>query len=122
RLLDYVPVDDMPALYSAADVFVFPSFYEGFGSPPVEAMRCGAPVVVSDIPAHREIEADAALFVDPHSVESIAEGLLRVLSDDALAADLRRRALARGAEFTTDRRAREILAVYRTVPGRRGGR
>jgi glycosyltransferase involved in cell wall biosynthesis len=117
RLLDYVPIAHMPALYSAADLFVSPSFYEGFGMPPVEAMRCGVPVVVSDIPAHREVEGDAAVFVDPRSVESIADGMYRVLDDARFAADLRERSLQRGAQFTIARMADEMLRVYKAILG-----
>jgi glycosyltransferase involved in cell wall biosynthesis len=120
RFLDYVPAEDMPGLYAGADVFVFPSFYEGFGSPPLEAMHCGSPVVVSDIAALREVESDAAVYVDPRSVESIADGILRVLSDPVLAGSMRERGRLRARDFNWKRLAAETLGVYRTVLGRIG--
>lgn len=118
RFLDYVSLEEMPALYTAADLLVFPSFYEGFGVPPLEAMRCGTPAVVSDIPVLREVLGEAALFVDPWSPESIAEGMRRVLTDSSLSAALRERGFARGDLYTWDRSARGALAAYRTVLAR----
>jgi glycosyltransferase involved in cell wall biosynthesis len=113
QFLDYVPLADLPALYAGADLFVYPSFYEGFGIPPVEAMRCGTPAVVSDIPPHREVGAGAVVRVDPHDAASIAEGMHRVLSDSSLAERLCREGKARAAEFTWQRTSRRVLEVYR---------
>ncbi len=121
RFLDYVPLDEMPALYSAADALVFPSFYEGFGVPPLEAMRCGTPAVVSDIPVLREVMGDAVIFVDPRDPGSIADGMKRVLTDPALAAEMARRGAARAELYTWDRSARGALAAYRAVLDRRPG-
>jgi len=86
--------DDLPAVYSGADVFAFVSHYEGFGMPVVEAMQCGAPVVASDIPVLREVGGDAAVYVDPDEETSIADGLRSVL---ALSADERAALVAKGA-------------------------
>ncbi len=107
-----IPPDDLPALYSAAEVLCLPSYYEGFGLPPLEAMACGTPVVVSDRASLPEVVGEAGLYVDPDDVASIAAALRRVLEDSVLAADLRRRGLARADEFSWSRAARETLAVY----------
>jgi len=115
--LDYVPLAELPAIYSAADLLVFPSFYEGFGVPPVEAMRCATPTLVSDLPVTREVLGDASRYVDPASDEAIAEGMLRILSDSGVASDLRRRGLERAALYTWDRAARLALDAYRSVLG-----
>jgi glycosyltransferase involved in cell wall biosynthesis len=112
RLLGYVPDDDLPALYSAAEAFVYPSLFEGFGLPVVEAMACGVPVVVSTAPALREVAAAAARFVDPLSVESIAEGLDAVLSSPAERARLSSAGLERARSFTWEATARGTLLAY----------
>lgn len=110
----YGPIDhgDLPALYSGARVFCLPSFYEGFGLPPLEAMACGTPVVVSNRASLPEVAGDAALLVDPDDVESISAALRRVLTDVQLAADLRARGLAHAALFSWEQTARQTLALY----------
>lgn len=108
----YLPRADLPAIYSAADAFAFPSLAEGFGLPVVEAMACGTPVLTSDTPALREVAGEAAVRVDPWSVASIAEGLERLLTDRDLHAAMRTAGLARAAHFSWHRAARETLAVY----------
>ena len=112
RFLGYVPPADLPALYSAADLFVFPSLYEGFGLPALEALACGTPVVTSSVSALPEVVGDAALQVDPLDVEALAEAMERLLRDDGLRADLRERGLRRAEEFSWERTARQTLAVY----------
>ena len=111
----YVPGGDLPALYSAADAFVFPSLAEGFGLPVIEAMACGAPVLVSSVPALRELVADAALAVDPLDEQAIELEIERLLSDAALRAELRRRGLLRAAEFSWTEAARRTMELYRDV-------
>jgi glycosyltransferase involved in cell wall biosynthesis len=111
----YVSDEDLPAIYSAADLFVFPSLYEGFGLPPLEAMACGTPVVCSNTASLPEVVGDAAIMVDPHDVEALAEAMHSVLTDPDLAEDLRRRGLERAARFTWERTARETVEVYREV-------
>jgi glycosyltransferase involved in cell wall biosynthesis len=115
RYLGYVPDADLPLLYNLADAFVFPSFREGFGLPPLEAMACGTPVVASDRPAMPEILGDAALYASPRDPEAIADALERVLTDDSLRDELRVRGLTQAARYSWDRAARETLAVYRTA-------
>ncbi len=108
-----IPWADVPAFYNLAEVFVFPSLYEGFGLPPLEAMACGTPVVAANVSSIPEVVGDAGLLVDPNDAEGLAEALGRVLNDATLRQDLRRRGLARAAGFSWDRAARETLAVYR---------
>ncbi|MFN8500887.1 glycosyltransferase family 4 protein [Kouleothrix sp.] len=111
----YLPHDDLPALYSAAEAFVFPSLYEGFGLPPLEAMACGAPTITSNVSSLPEVVADAALTVDPYDVGALVAAMLRVLGDAALRDDLRQRGVARAAQFSWGRAAHETLALYRQV-------
>jgi glycosyltransferase involved in cell wall biosynthesis len=112
RYLGYVQQDHLPALHSAATAFAFPSLYEGFGLPVLEAMACGAPVLTSGISATAEVAGDAALLVDPLSQDEILEGLRRLIQDDALRADLTRRGAERARQFSWRRAADETHAVY----------
>jgi glycosyltransferase involved in cell wall biosynthesis len=118
--LGYVDEQDLPALYSAADLFVLPSLLEGFGLPVLEAMACGTPVVCSNTSSLPEVAGDAALLVDPLDIGEIADAMARVLADAALAAELRRRGLERAARFSWQRTARATVAVYRDVASRTG--
>lgn len=108
----YVPDDDLPALLSLADVFAFPSVFEGFGLPPLEAMACGAPAVVSSASSLPEVAGDAALLVHPDDEAGWAAAIWRLLADPRLHAELRRRGLERAAQFSYDRVARATLRVY----------
>jgi glycosyltransferase involved in cell wall biosynthesis len=108
----HVPEQDLPALYNGADLFVFPSLYEGFGLPVLEAMACGTPVVTSDSSALPEVAGHAALLVDVTDPEEMALAMRRVLSETGLAEALRGRGLARSALFTWDRTARATVEVY----------
>jgi glycosyltransferase involved in cell wall biosynthesis len=112
RFFGFVPDRTLAALYRMASVFAFPSLYEGFGLPPLEAMACGTPVVTSRLSSLPEVVGDAAVLVDPYDVEEIAHALDRVLSDDTLSADLRARGRLRAQSFSWDRSVREIHAVY----------
>jgi glycosyltransferase involved in cell wall biosynthesis len=112
RVVGYVPTEDLPALYSAADTFAFPSLSEGFGLPVIEAMACGTPVLISTAPALCELAGDAALAVDPWDERALADALEQLLTDSALRANLRARGLRRAAMFSWDRAARSTLAVY----------
>jgi glycosyltransferase involved in cell wall biosynthesis len=115
----FVTDDHLPALYAGADLFAFPSLYEGFGLPVLEAMACGAPVVTSNSSSLPEVAGDAAILVDPADVEQIAQAMWLVLSQPALADALRRRGLARAAQFTWERTARETIAVYERILAQR---
>lgn len=107
--------EEKPVLYSAAVGFVFPSLYEGFGMPVLEAMACGTPVITSNSSSLPEVAGDAALLVDPTSVEAIAEAMVRVVNDAGLRGELSRRGLQRAAQFSWEASAAKTLEVYRQV-------
>ncbi len=113
--LGAVPENDLPALYAAASVFVFPSLYEGFGLPVLEAMACGTPVICSNTSSLPEVAENAALLVDPADTATLAEALHRVLSNDDLRAMLRSRGLEQAAQFSWERTAAATLALYRQI-------
>ena len=112
RPLGYVPEALRPPLLCGARVFVYPSLYEGFGLPPLEAMACGTPVITSNVSALPETVGDAALLVDPMDVDALAAAIRDLWRDDALRADLRARGLARARDFSWERTARLTVAVY----------
>jgi len=113
RLTGFVDDAELGAWYSGADLFAFPSLYEGFGLPPLEAMRCGAPVVTSNVSSLPEVVGGAALTVDPEDVAALAAAMRRVLTDRVLTDDLRARGIERAAEFSWERTARATVGVYR---------
>jgi glycosyltransferase involved in cell wall biosynthesis len=115
RFLGYVAARDLPALYSAATAFAYPSLYEGFGLPVLESMACGTPVVTSNVGGTAEVAADAALLVDPRDTNALAEALERLLTDDTLRMLLRVRGMKRAAQFSWERTARETLLLYELV-------
>ena len=115
--LDYVPDADLPALFAACDAFVFPSLYEGFGLPPLEAMACGAPVVCSNTASLPEVVGDSALLVNPRDVGEIANAVERVITDRALRDELCAKGFVQARKFSWERAARETLAVYERVSG-----
>ncbi|MGN0647549.1 MAG: glycosyltransferase family 4 protein [Oscillospiraceae bacterium] len=109
---DYVPANDLAALYSGAECFVFPSLYEGFGMPPLEAMACGTPVVCSRAASLPEVVGKAALQFDPYSVRQMADAIQRVLNDAALRQRLREKGFARVGRFTWQAAAIRLYAIY----------
>ncbi len=112
QAIGYVPDADLPSLYAGAELFLFPSLYEGFGIPVLEAFACGTPVITSDGSALPEVAGDAALAVDPRDEASIAEALLRLLADADLRAKLVERGRARLSEFDWAETARRTVAGY----------
>ena len=111
----FVPDADLPALYAGASAFAYPSHYEGFGLPLLEAMACGTPVVTADNSSLPEVAGDAGLAVASTDVDALADALRRVLTDEPLRADLARRALARAATFSWERCLADTLAAYRAA-------
>lgn len=115
RFLGRVNDEDLPALYSASTLFVFPSLYEGFGLPVIEAMACGVPVACSDATGLRDVAGDAGLLFNPLDTASIAEALRGAVNNPSLRADLRQRSLAQAKRFSWSSTAQQTLAVYRHV-------
>ncbi len=113
RFLGYVSAQELAALYNAASLFVYPSLYEGFGLPVIEAMSCGCPVVTSNLSSLPEVAGDAGLLVDPYNVKAIAQAIERVLMDRQLADSMQSKGLERAGMFSWERCARETLAVYK---------
>ncbi len=113
RFLGFVPDADLPNLYRAARGMVYPSLFEGFGLPPIEAMACGTPVISSTRGALEEVVADAALIVDPENIPDITRALTELSADPALAESLKSRGLANAARFHWSRTAAEVTEIYR---------
>jgi glycosyltransferase involved in cell wall biosynthesis len=113
----YIPDVDLPGIYNGADLFVFPSLYEGFGLPVLEAMSCGTPVITSNTSSLPEVAGEAALLVDPYNVEEIMAAMRRVLEDSALARDLSERGLERAKKFTWEKTAQRTISVYEKMLG-----
>jgi len=117
RFTGFVDEADKPALYRGAVAFIFPSRYEGFGLPPLEALACGTPVVGSDTSSLPEVIGDAGVLLPPDGAEGMADALVRLATDADFRAELSRRALAQAARFSWERAARETLAAYEEVVG-----
>jgi glycosyltransferase involved in cell wall biosynthesis len=115
KLTGFIADEQLPALLNAAEVFAFPSYFEGFGLPPLEAMACGVPVVCSNASSLPEVVGDAGLLVPPDDPRAWVEALDQVLCDPGLRAELRGRGLARARQFTWEAAARQTLAVYERV-------
>jgi glycosyltransferase involved in cell wall biosynthesis len=113
--LGRVPDEDLPTLYSLADVFAFPSLYEGFGLPPLEAMACGVPVVCSNTSSLPEVVGDAGVLVSPFDIDALSEAIASLLEDPARRTELAARGRERARLFTWERSARQLLAIYQRV-------
>lgn len=111
----YADDEDLPALYRTAELFVFPSLYEGFGLPPLEAMACGTPVITSNVSSLPEVVGDAGLTIDPTDIYALANAMSRALQDTQLRQQMIERGLGRAAEFTWARAARQLRQVYQQV-------
>jgi len=115
RFLGYMPEQTLAIMYRLASLFVFPSLYEGFGLPPLEAMASGTPVVTSNVSSLPEVTADAAVLVDPYDPAAIADGMARVLTNRELQESMRARGLARAGQFSWEASTRRVLEVYGQV-------
>ena len=112
RFLGFVPFETLRCFYESAAAFVFPSRYEGFGLPPLEAMTCGTPVVSSNVSSLPEVVGDAAMQVNPENVFEIARGIREVLLNDPLREEMIRRGRLQAARFSWERTARQVLEIY----------
>jgi glycosyltransferase involved in cell wall biosynthesis len=113
--IGYVNERTLSELYQTASCLVYPSFYEGFGLPPLEAMACGCPVIVSNVPSLQEVCKDAAYYVDPGSIESIANGIYRVLTDSDLRRNMEKKGLERARNMTWENSARGYIALFESL-------
>jgi glycosyltransferase involved in cell wall biosynthesis len=112
RFLGYLPLETLAIMYRLAGVFVFPSLYEGFGLPPLEAMASGTPVVTSNVSSLPEVAGDAAVLVDPYDPDAIAAGIARVLTEETLRRELRSKGLARARQFSWETSIRRVRQIY----------
>lgn len=110
--LDYVSREYLPLLYARSLAFVYPSLYEGFGLPVLEAITCGAPVVTSNVSSLPEVTGDAALLIDPHAPDELTAAIEKLLDDESLREELRHKGFIRAREFSWEKAARETLALY----------
>jgi glycosyltransferase involved in cell wall biosynthesis len=115
--LGRIPDDDLPVLYSLCDVFVFPSLYEGFGLPPLEAMACGTPVICSNSSSLPEVVGDAGILVSAEDVDGLADAMGALLNDPDRRAMLAQRALERAHRFTWEAAAERMLNIYHRIGG-----
>jgi glycosyltransferase involved in cell wall biosynthesis len=115
RFLGYMPEETLAVMYRLAGVFVFPSLYEGFGLPPLEAMASGTPVVTSNVSSLPEVAGDAAILVDPYDPHAIADGIERVLTDEELRRGLRAKGIARAKQFSWEHSVRRVREIYSEV-------
>ena len=115
RFLGFVPFDTLRVFYECASAFVFPSLYEGFGLPPLEAMASGTPVVTSNVSSLPEAVGDSAMLVNPENVFEIARGIREVLLDDELRSRLVVKGKEQAARFNWERTAREVISIYEEV-------
>ncbi|MCX7917546.1 MAG: glycosyltransferase family 4 protein, partial [bacterium] len=114
-ITDYVSYEDLPLLYNGCDIFIYPSLYEGFGLPILEAMRCGVPVITSNVSSMPEVAGDAAILVNPEDEEEIGAAIIKLLDDRELRDKLIKKGLERSKIFTWENTARQTLKVYKEL-------
>ena len=119
RYMDSVPHEELPVVYNLADLFVYPSWFEGFGLPPLEAMACGTPVICSSATSLPEVVGDAGITIPPSDIDGLADAIARVLDDGELAAGMSRAGLERARRFSWEENARRTIDVYQRIA--RGG-
>ncbi len=118
QITGYLPQEDLIPLYAGASLFVYPSFYEGFGLPLLEAMASGVPIVASKTSSLPEVVGDAGILVDPLSISDVSEGIRKLLKDSSLRSSFREKGIQRAKQFTWERAARETLKIYREIINR----
>lgn len=111
----YVPEEDLPALYNGAELFVYPSYYEGFGLPPLEAMQCGCPVITSNTSSLPEVVGKAGIMVNPNNIGEIANAMFKVLNNKSLRRKMIKNGLKQAKKFSWEKTARETLKIYKEV-------
>ena len=111
----FVPEEELIKLYNGAEILVFPSLYEGFGLPPLEAMACGVPVITSNAASLPEIVGDAGIQVDPRSPEELCQTIIEVLTNHELREDMQRKGIERASSFSWEETARKTLRVYQEM-------
>lgn len=112
---DFIPLEDMPIFYNAAEVLVYPSFYEGFGLPPIEAMACGTPVIASNVTSLPEVCYESALLIDPHDIDALSYDIERVLSNSLLQLTLVKKSLTRSKDFSWNKTALKTINAYESI-------
>ena len=112
--------EELPFLYAGAELMAYPSLYEGFGLPPLEAMACGCPVVTSNVSSLPEVVGEAGILVDPHNEVELAHAMIRVLIDEDFRNMLAQKGLERAAEFTWEKAAKETTRIYDKVYSQHG--
>ncbi len=113
--MDFVSEEDLVLLYNCATVFLYPSLYEGFGMPVLEAMACGVPVITSNITSMPEIAGDAAILINPRNPEELKNSILTLLNDKKLRNDLRERGFRQAKKFSWKKMAKETLEIYESL-------
>jgi glycosyltransferase involved in cell wall biosynthesis len=113
----FIPMQDLPFFYNASDLFVYPSFYEGFGLPPIEALACGTPTIVSNVSSLPEVVGDAAIQVNPHDLVALAAAMHRVLTEPEMEQELRKKGLKWAENFSWTKTAAQTIKVYQDVVG-----
>ena len=111
----FVPEDHLPVFYNCCDTFIYPSFYEGFGLPPLEAMSCGTPVIASSLTSIPEVIGDGGILINPYDISEISLAIGNLLSDETLKSELSSKALIRANEFSWRNTAQSTLKVYESV-------
>lgn len=112
---DFIPLDDLPLFYNGAEVLVYPSFYEGFGLPPLEAMACGTPVIASNITSLPEVCYDSALLIDPYNIDDLSYAIERVLNDSLLMLTMVKKGLIRSINFSWQKTAKQTTKAYESM-------
>jgi glycosyltransferase involved in cell wall biosynthesis len=112
---DFIPIEDMPLFYNATEVLVYPSFYEGFGLPPIEAMACGTPVIASNVTSLPEVCYESALFIDPNDIDALSYDIERVLSNSLLRLTMVKKSLTRSKNFSWNKTALDTISAYESI-------
>lgn len=111
----FIPIEHMPALYNAAKIFAYPSLYEGFGLPPIEAMACGIPIIASNLTSIPEVVGDAAILINPHNIDQLSEAMYNILLNETLENQLIKKSLLKSYEFSWMKTAEKTLKAYENI-------